>query len=89
MRARADDAELLLTAKKNLLRTASLTGHVHVERIAAQPMQGDAGRAVLDFLGQNQLQKVHASEGVRLPSMRPPRTCPRPMPRLLPRRRRI
>ena len=66
MRARADDAELLLTAKKNLLRTATLTGHVHVERIAAQPMQGDAGRAVLDFLGQNQLQKVHASEGVRL-----------------------
>jgi lipopolysaccharide export system protein LptA len=66
MRARADDAELLLTAKKNLLRTATLTGHVHVERIGAQPMQGDAGRAVLDFLGQNQLQKVHASEGVKL-----------------------
>jgi lipopolysaccharide export system protein LptA len=66
LRARADDAELLLTATKNLLRTAILTGHVHVERIGSQPMQGDAGRAVLDFLGQNELQKVHASEGVRL-----------------------
>jgi len=66
MRARADEAELLLTDKQNLLRTATLTGNVHVERIGSEPMQGDAGRAELDFLGQNQLQKVHASEGVRL-----------------------
>jgi lipopolysaccharide export system protein LptA len=66
MRARADDAELLLTSKQNLLRTATLTGHVHVERAGSRPMQGDAGHVILDFLGQNQLQKVHASEGVRL-----------------------
>ena len=66
IRARADDAELLLTGKQNLMRTATLTGNVHVERVGSQPMQGDAGRAVLDFLGQNQLQKIHASEGVRL-----------------------
>jgi lipopolysaccharide export system protein LptA len=65
-RARADEAELLLTGKQNLLLTATLTGHVHVERIGSQPMQGDAGRAVLDFEGQNQLQKVHAADGVRL-----------------------
>jgi lipopolysaccharide export system protein LptA len=64
--ARADEAEMLLTGKQNLLRTATLTGNVHVERIGSQPMQGDAGRAVLDFVGQNQLQKVHASDGVRL-----------------------
>jgi lipopolysaccharide export system protein LptA len=66
MRARADQAELLLTGKQNLLRTATLTGNVHVERIGSQPMQGDAGRAILDFLGQNELQKVHAMDGVRL-----------------------
>jgi lipopolysaccharide export system protein LptA len=66
MRARADDAELLLASKQNLLRTATLTGHVHVERIGLRPMQGDAGRVILDFLGQNQLQKVHAAEGVHL-----------------------
>ncbi len=66
MRARADEAEMLLTGKQNLLRAATLTGNVHVERIGAQPMQGDAGRAVMDFLGQNQLQKVHAMDGVRL-----------------------
>jgi lipopolysaccharide export system protein LptA len=66
MQARSDDAELLLTDRQNLLRTAILTGHVHVERIGSQPMQGNAGRAVLDFLGRNELQKVHASEGVHL-----------------------
>jgi lipopolysaccharide export system protein LptA len=66
LRARADDGELLLTARRNLLRTATLTGHVHVERLGSQPMQGDAGRAILDFLGQNELQKVHAADGVHL-----------------------
>jgi lipopolysaccharide export system protein LptA len=66
MHARADQAEMLLTGKQNLLRTATLTGNVHVERIGSQPMQGDAGQAILDFLGQNQLQKVHAMDGVRL-----------------------
>ena len=66
LRARADEAELVLTGKQNLLRTATLTGDVHVERIGSQPMQGDAGRVILDFLGRNQLQKVHALDGVRL-----------------------
>ena len=66
MRSRADQGEMLLTGKQNLLRTATLTGNVHVERIGSQPMQGDAGRAILDFLGQNELQKVHAMDGVRL-----------------------
>ena len=66
MSARADNAELLLLSKQNLLRTATLTGRVRVERIGSRPMQGDAGRVILDFLGQNQLQKVHAADGVRL-----------------------
>jgi lipopolysaccharide export system protein LptA len=66
MRARADEAEMLLTGKQNLLRTATLTGNVHVERIGSQAMQGDAGRAILDFLGKNELKKVHAMDGVRL-----------------------
>jgi lipopolysaccharide export system protein LptA len=66
MRARADEGEMFLTGKQNLLRTANLTGNVHVERGGSQPVQGDAGRAILDFSGQNQLQKIHAAEGVRL-----------------------
>src|SRR5271165_6747428 len=66
IRARADEAEMLLTGKQNLLRTATLTGKVHIDRTGSQPMQGDAGSAILDFLGQNQLQKIHATDGVRL-----------------------
>jgi lipopolysaccharide export system protein LptA len=66
MHARADQAEAILAGKQNLLRTATFTGNVHVERSGAQPMQGDAGRAVLDFVGKNELQKIHAADGVKL-----------------------
>ncbi|MGA9541927.1 MAG: LptA/OstA family protein [Candidatus Sulfotelmatobacter sp.] len=66
MHARADEAEMFLIGKQNLLHTATLTGNVHVERIGLQPMQGDAGRAILDFQGRNELKKVHATDGVHL-----------------------
>ena len=66
MHARADQAELLLAGKQDLLRTATLTGNVQVERNGSQPMRADAGRAILDFAGLNQLKKVHAAEGVHL-----------------------
>ncbi|MFZ0299053.1 MAG: LptA/OstA family protein [Candidatus Sulfotelmatobacter sp.] len=65
-RARADEAEMFLIGKQNLLHTATLTGNVHLERIGSQPMQGDAGRAILDFQGRNELKKVHATDGVHL-----------------------
>ena len=63
---RSDEAEFLLTGKQNQLRTATLTGHVELERSGAQPMQGTAGRVILDYAGQNRLQRVHALEHVRL-----------------------
>ncbi len=63
---RSDEAEFLLTGKQNQLRTATLTGHVELERAGAQPMHGTAGRVILDYAGQNQLQKVHALDQVRL-----------------------
>jgi len=66
MRSRADQAEFLLEGKQDLLRTATLTGSVHIEQTGPQPMQGEAGRMILDFAGQNQLQKVRAVDGVRL-----------------------
>ncbi len=66
MRSRADQAEFLLAGNQNLLRTATMTGSVHVEQSGPQPMQGDAGRVVMDFAGQNQLQRVHALDGVRM-----------------------
>jgi lipopolysaccharide export system protein LptA len=66
MLARADEGEALLTGKQNQLRTATLTGNVHVERVGTQPMQADAGRAILEFSRANELRQVHAEDGVRL-----------------------
>ena len=66
MRSRADQAEFVLEGKQDLLRTGTMTGNVHLEQTGPQPMQGEAGRLILDFAGQNQLQKVHALDGVRL-----------------------
>lgn len=62
----ADNADLQLTGSQNLLRTATLTGNVHVEQTGLRPMQGDAGRVILVFAGQNQLQSVRATDGARL-----------------------
>lgn len=64
--ARSDQGEFLLTSTHNLLRTVTLTGKVHIEQGGAQPVQGDAHRAILEYAGQNQLQKVHALDGARL-----------------------
>ena len=66
MRSHADQAEFLLEGKRDLLRTATMSGSVHIEQTGLQPMQGDAGRVILDFAGQNELQRVHALDGVRL-----------------------
>ena len=69
-RGRADEAEFLLTEKGNRLRNTILTGNVHAEQPGPQPIQGDAGRVILEFAdrrsGPNQLEKVHASNGARL-----------------------
>jgi lipopolysaccharide export system protein LptA len=64
--ARADQAEFLLTGGRALLRTATLSGNVHVEQTGSRPIEGEGGRVILDFAGQNQLQKVHALDGARL-----------------------
>ncbi len=66
VRSRADQAEFLLQGKQDLLRTATLTGNVHLEQTGSQPLQGDSGRLVLNFAGQNELEKVHALDGVHL-----------------------
>jgi lipopolysaccharide export system protein LptA len=66
MRGRADEAEFLLTAKQDRLRTTTLKGNVHLDQTGAEPMQGEAGRVILDFAGENKLQRVHAVDGARL-----------------------
>lgn len=66
IRTRADAADLRLTGGQNLLRTATLLGNVHVDQTGSRPIQGDAGRVILQFAGQNQLQTVRATDGARL-----------------------
>src|SRR5215472_317569 len=66
MRGRSDRAEFLFVPGGDLLRTANLSGQVQFEETGSRPMQGEAGRVVLDFAGQNKLQNVHALENVRL-----------------------
>ncbi len=66
IRGSADQAEFLLTDKGNLLRTATLSGKVHLEQAGTQLLLGDAGRAILEFSGRNLLQRVHAVDGARL-----------------------
>ncbi|MBZ5681814.1 MAG: LPS export ABC transporter periplasmic protein LptC [Acidobacteriia bacterium] len=64
LHARADEGELLLA--HNEPRTATLSGNVQLERVGAQPLQARAGRIILDFAGRKQLEKVRATDGVRL-----------------------
>ena len=64
--SRADEAEFLLTGNENLLHTATLTGNVHFEETGTQPMEGEAGRVIVDFAGRNEVRKIHAVDGARL-----------------------
>jgi lipopolysaccharide export system protein LptA len=64
--ARADQAEFALAGEQNLLRNVVLSGHAHVEQPGPQAIEGDAGRLIFDFAGQNELQTIHAIDGVRL-----------------------
>jgi lipopolysaccharide export system protein LptA len=64
--ARSDAGELVLTGSQSQLQTAILTGNVRVDRVGSEMMQGQAGRVVLNFAADNQLDKVHAENGVHL-----------------------
>jgi lipopolysaccharide export system protein LptA len=66
----ADAAEFLFSPGEDLLRTATLAGNVHFEQSGPQSMEGTAGKVVMDFVGQNVLDKVHALDGVHF-SQRP------------------
>jgi len=60
------ELELLMTGSQDTLRTATFSGDVHFENSGSQPMQGSAGRAVLNFTANNVLSTVHTQENVRL-----------------------
>ncbi len=62
----AEQAEFLFVPGEDVLRTATLTGSVHIEQISPEPVLADAGRVILNFSGDNQLQTVQAVDGAHL-----------------------
>ena len=70
-KVRAAQLELLL-GEQNTVKTAILSGDVHVERSGLQAMHADAGRVVLDMAGKNLVSKVHAEDNVKLFQMQKP-----------------
>ncbi len=73
-RVRAPQAEVRVDPG-NKLQSAVLSGGVNIESQGDQPMQGTAGRVILDFDKQNRLDKVHAVENVHL-VQEPPKNRP-------------
>jgi lipopolysaccharide export system protein LptA len=63
---RSDQAEFLLPGGEEHLQSATLSGSVHFEEIGSQNVEGQAGRVIFDFAGENQIQKVHAVDGAHL-----------------------
>lgn len=63
--ATAARAEIHLDAK-NKVQNAELAGGVTIDSTGDQPMHGTAGRVLFDFAANNQLDKVHAVENVKL-----------------------
>ena len=70
----ADSAEFLFRPDEDMLQTATLTGNVHFEQSGAQPMQGRAGKVVMDFIGQNVLNRVHALDNIHFSQKTAPST---------------
>jgi lipopolysaccharide export system protein LptA len=64
--AHADKAEFSFVKNEDVLHNAVLSGNVHIEQSGPQPLEGDAGRVILDFAGQNELRSVHAVDGAHL-----------------------
>src|SRR5579862_4013810 len=65
-KVQSDEMELLLAEKGETVHTATFSGDVRVENSGPQPMQGNAGRVILNFSGNNVLSTVHSEENVKL-----------------------
>jgi len=71
---RSDQLEMLMGEQQNTVRTAIFSHNVQMEVSGTQPMQGSAGRAILHFVGKNQLTTVHTEENVKLTQHQKPAT---------------
>jgi lipopolysaccharide export system protein LptA len=72
----SEQLELMMAEQHDTLRTAVFSGHVQAQITNAQPMQGNAGRVILEFSakrfpgkgssGKTLLTKVRAEDNVKL-----------------------
>jgi lipopolysaccharide export system protein LptA len=65
-RVLSNQLELIMGDRQNALRTATFSGDVRIENSGAEPLEGNAGRVVLNFTGTNILTTVHSEQSVRL-----------------------
>ncbi len=65
-KVQSDQMELLMAEKQDTVRSATFSGAVKVENSGPQPVQGSAGRVVMNFSGNNVLSTVHSQDNVRL-----------------------
>ena len=65
-KVQSDQMELLAAEKQDTVNSVTFSGNVRVENSGPQPVQGNAGRMVLNFRGNNVLSTVHSQENVRL-----------------------
>jgi lipopolysaccharide export system protein LptA len=72
---RSEQLEMLMGEQQNTVRTATFSHNVQMELSGTQPMQGSAGRAILHFVGKNELATVHTEENVRLTQHQKPATA--------------
>ena len=75
-KVQSNQVELLMAEKQDNLRSATFLGDVRMENSGSQPMQGSAGRVVLNFTGNNVLNTVHSQDNVRLVQHQQPATGP-------------
>src|SRR5581483_6564777 len=66
LRARAQRAEVLMARQRDTIRNAIFSGDVQIDKAGAQPVHGNAGRVIANFVGKNQIAKVRAEENIKL-----------------------
>ncbi|HXP16100.1 MAG TPA: LptA/OstA family protein [Terriglobales bacterium] len=74
-KVQSNQLDLIMRARQDALRTATFSGDVRLESSGTQPLQGTAGRVVLNFTGTNVLTTVHSEQNVRLVQHQKPATA--------------
>jgi lipopolysaccharide export system protein LptA len=73
-KVQSNQLELIMGARQDAVRTATFSDDVRIESAGTQPLQGNAGRVVLNFTGTNVLTTVHSEQNVRLVQHQKPAT---------------